>query len=325
MQMKKVSLPDIGSFISRPLFDDATVSGNDPSYPRITVVTPSFNQSRYLEKTILSVLNQNYPNLEYIIIDGGSTDGSIDIIRQYERYLAYWVSERDEGQVDALNKGFKRGTGDLFAWQNSDDLYMPGAFLKVAERFSQKPEADVFFGNFWIVDSDDNLIRDIRFTPFSFRCSLMEGIGISNQAAFWRRELFEEFGYLDPSLEFAMDLDWWLRLGHGKAGFCFIRSHLGCLRLHEETKTSTILNKVGLSERVKIRSKYSPEVFGTGSKSINASFWKTVCLLRRTAWYVLQRDFTYLFRGIPRRMKNLSAAPVKYAGGNDTVSKNRRT
>ncbi|NOZ25076.1 MAG: glycosyltransferase [Nitrospirae bacterium] len=309
--MRNKAVPDIRSFVSGPLFDDETVLSNDPSYPRITVVTPSFNQSRYIERTILSVLNQNYPNLEYIIIDGGSTDGSIDIIRKYERYLACWVSEKDEGQADAINKGLKLGTGDLFAWQNSDDLYMPGAFMTVAEKFRERPDSAVFFGNFWLVDSDDEPIRDIRFTPFSFRCSLLEGIGISNQAAFWRRELFEEHGYLDPSLEFAMDLDWWLRLGHARAGFCFIRRHLGCLRIHEETKTSTILNDVGLAERIEIRRGYSRGIPGR----VSTSFWKTICLLRRTGWYVLQGDFFYLFRGVPRRMRNLLAARGKDAGG----------
>src|SRR3990172_6693239 len=107
------------------------------NYPKISIVTPSFNQDQYLEETILSVINQNYPDLEYIIIDGGSTDNSIDIIKKYEKHLTFWVSEKDKGQCDAINKGLKKCTGDIFNWLNSDDHYFPGTLQKVAESFSQ--------------------------------------------------------------------------------------------------------------------------------------------------------------------------------------------
>ena len=305
MLMKRDISSEINSFISKPLFDDNILLNRDSTYPRITIITPSYNQSEYLEKTILSVLNQNYPNLEYVIIDGGSTDGSVEIIKKYEKYLAYWVSEMDNGQTDAINKGLEKATGELVAWQNSDDVYMPGAFTKVVKCFLEETKAEVFFGNFWLIDSFDNIIRDIRFTPFSFKCSLLEGIGITNQAAFWKRELFEKYGYLNTSFEYAMDFEWWLRLGHKNVKFYFVKEYLGCLRIHSETKTATISRKIGIPERVEICQKYRLIMPKGKTAGMQFFYWKTICLLRRFTWYIFQRDFAYIFRGIPKRLRGL--------------------
>jgi glycosyltransferase involved in cell wall biosynthesis len=115
------------------------------TYPKISIVTPSFNQGRFIEKTILSVIEQDYPNLEYIIIDGGSTDESVEVIKKYDQHLAYWVSEPDRGQSHAINKGFERATGEIFGWLNSDDWYHPGALKAVAEAFAANPEAGAEF------------------------------------------------------------------------------------------------------------------------------------------------------------------------------------
>ena len=116
------------------------------NYPRISIVTPSFNQGKYIEQTIQSVLSQNYPNLEYIIIDGGSTDGTVEIIKKYEQQLTYWISEPDKGQTDAINKGFAKCTGEIFNWINSDDYYSPNSLHIVAEVFSENPTAKVVCG-----------------------------------------------------------------------------------------------------------------------------------------------------------------------------------
>jgi len=163
--MRKFTSQEIKEFVSKPLFDEKVILNKDPSWPKISIVTPSYNQAEFLERTILSVLNQNYPNLEYIIIDGGSTDGSVEIIKKYEKYLSYWVSEKDRGQAHALNKGFEKATGDLVGWQNSDDIYLPGAFRKVAEVYRNNPNYDVYFGNIYFIDEEDNIIRDLKFSP----------------------------------------------------------------------------------------------------------------------------------------------------------------
>src|SRR3989442_14278812 len=130
----------------------------DNSYPKISVVTPSYNQGSYLEKTILSVLNQEYPNIEYIVIDGGSTDNSLDIIKKYEKYLKYWVSEQDRGQSHAINKGLSHATGDLLAWLNSDDYYMPRALRTFATMAITNPEASAFVGTGRVIDETGNIL-----------------------------------------------------------------------------------------------------------------------------------------------------------------------
>ena len=135
-------------------------------FPRISVITPSFNQAEFLERTMRSVLDQGYANLEYIVIDGGSTDGSVDLIRKHAERLTYWVSEPDRGQVDAINKGLHRASGDWLCWQNSDDVFFPGAFADLAKAASEHPEAGLIVGNMVLIDENDRPLRDLRYvTP----------------------------------------------------------------------------------------------------------------------------------------------------------------
>ena len=129
----------------------------EKNWPKISIITPSYNQGEFLERTILSVIEQNYPNLEYIIIDGGSTDGSVDIIQKYADKLAYWISEKDNGQTHAINKGFKKATGEIVAWLNSDDELCEGALMAVASVFMEHDEADFVFGNQYSIDSNGKI------------------------------------------------------------------------------------------------------------------------------------------------------------------------
>ena len=292
--MKRFSSEEIKDFVSKELFGIRNYA-IDKSYPRIAIVTPSYNQARYLEKTILSVLNQGYPNLEYIIIDGGSTDGSIEIIKKYEKYIAYWVSERDKGQSDALNKGFKLATGEIIGWQNSDDVYLPGAFEVAAKNLTRSPSA-LIFGNVYLIDATDSIIRDIRYVPFSLNSLLYEGWNITNQAVFWKKELFSRFGYLDSLLQYGMDYDWFVRLGKEKVAMQFLRMYLGCFRLHEKTKGSTQAH-IGKKEYMAIKERQ-------GFLKRNRIRY-LMSLARRLALYLIQGDLDYLTRGIFRRIKNL--------------------
>src|SRR5437867_7923227 len=150
--MRKITSQEIKEFISKPLFDEKLILNKDSSWPRITIVTPSYNQGLYLEQTILSVLNQNYPNLEYIIMDGGSSDNSVEIIRKYEKYLVHWESKSDEGQAAAIADGFRLAAGEILAYLNSDDLYLPGALRKVGEFFNQHKQVQFMYGDCLIVD-----------------------------------------------------------------------------------------------------------------------------------------------------------------------------
>lgn len=180
--------------------------------PRVSIVTPSYNQVQFLEDTILSVLNQSYPNIEYIIIDGGSTDGSVDLIKTYQDRIDYWVSERDQGQTDAINKGFKRASGDIYAWINSDDTYQADAVQEAVEFFSQNPEVGLVYGDLNIINEEGKVIGTFNAKQTSYQRLRRGGVYIPQPAAFWRARLWELVGPLDPSYYFAMDYDLWVRL-----------------------------------------------------------------------------------------------------------------
>lgn len=259
--------------------------------PRISVITPSFNQAAYLERTIRSVLDQDYPDIEYIIIDGGSTDGSVDIIRQYADRLSYWVSEPDRGQAHAINKGLQHATGAWVAWQNSDDVFYPGAFAQLARMAAKKPHADLIIGNMNLIDKDDRLLRDIKYVRPSYEGLLAEGMMLTNQAAFWRRSLHARLGYLDERFDCGFDYDWFLRVLHGGRGAAHANATWGGLRLHEDTKTS-----------------HRQEVFDREYAQIiqgrQASFpGKKYHQFRRLMLLLAQGEFRYSLRGLFRRVR----------------------
>jgi glycosyltransferase involved in cell wall biosynthesis len=192
-----------------PLLAETTPCNH--SWPEVSIVTPSFNQGEYLEETIRSVLLQGYPNLAFYVIDGGSTDRSVEIIRKYESWLAGWVSEPDRGQSDAINKGFARGRGEILGWLNSDDVYEPGTLLRVSEYLLAHPDCNLVYGNGWVIDEYGNKTSPCDWIlPFDRRLYLNSNF-ILQPAAFWRRTLWEQAGELDPALQWTMDWDWFIR------------------------------------------------------------------------------------------------------------------
>jgi glycosyltransferase involved in cell wall biosynthesis len=206
--------------------------------PRITVITPSYNQAAFLERTILSIVSQGYPNLEFIIIDGGSTDGSVDIIKRYANHLAFWESVPDNGQSHAINKGLKRATGDWVCWQNSDDIFYPKTFELVAKKIQNNPELDIIIGDVKLIDEHDSLIRPMCYVKPTYKSLLAEGMVLTNQAAFWRNAIHKEIGWLNESLHYGFDYEWFLRVLNYTNHSGHIPNFLGALRFHAETKTS---------------------------------------------------------------------------------------
>lgn len=209
--------------------------------PKISVVTPSLNQGRFLEECITSVIKQDYPDFEYIIIDGGSTDNSLDIIAEYRQYLAYSVSEPDNGQSSAISKGFKKATGELVTWLNSDDYYLPGAFRKVAEAYGRNPEASFYFGNGLRVDSKG--LKKSRFfeteTVNFNRDALLYCLNyILQPSTFINASCLKKINFLDEDLHYGMDTDLWLRLSKEKMP-AFVPETLAASREYGDTKTST--------------------------------------------------------------------------------------
>jgi glycosyltransferase involved in cell wall biosynthesis len=205
---------------------------------RVTIVTPSFNQAPYLEATIQSVLLQDYPEIEYFIMDGGSTDGSLEIIKKYADKLAGWVSEPDKGQTDAINKGFARATGHLLAWLNSDDTYEPGAVTQAVELLAQHPEISMIYGDCNYIDEAGRVIGRFPAAQTDYR-RLREGyVHIPQQASFFRADLVRRVGQLDPTFYFAMDYDLWVRLAK-IAPLLYVPHLWANFRLHRDAKTIT--------------------------------------------------------------------------------------
>jgi glycosyltransferase involved in cell wall biosynthesis len=206
------------------------------TWPRITVVTPSFNQAAYIRETLESVLDQNYPNLEYFVVDGGSTDETPEILSTFGPRLSWWVSERDRGQSHAINKGLQRATGDIVAWLNSDDLYEPGALQSVAEAFRDQRTQ-------WVAGSCVHLFPDgsRRSMPPESEASLASWLWYtraSQPATFWRRSLHERVGLLDEGLHFGMDKDLFLRFLLDGVRPTVVARDLAVFRHHANAKTS---------------------------------------------------------------------------------------
>jgi len=216
-------------------------------YPSITIVTPNLNQGRFLAECLVSVIAQNYPRLQHIVIDGGSTDDSVKVIDRYKDGLDYWCSEPDRGQSDAINKGLRRATGELVAWLNADDLLLPGALEHVAHAYSKDDRAPFYFGNGLRVDAQGVTKSEFfPVVPVIFdREALIYGLNyVLQPSTFMRRAALAECGWLDETLRWGMDTDLWIRLSAAGQPV-FVDGLLSASREYEETKTS-----IGMFERV---------------------------------------------------------------------------
>ncbi len=209
-------------------------------YPKISIITPSFNQGHFIEETIRSVLLQNYPNLEYIVIDGGSTDGTLDILKKYEKHITYWVSEQDEGQSHAINKGIARATGEVFNWLNSDDYYLPDMLRRVGEAFADAQTQAVCTQSYY-VDEGGKILHTNPATPHDKDwLKSLSRTSINQPATFLRLQKVKDLGGVQQALHYSMDWDLWFRyqLAYKTAGIVKDDFIGLCFRLHGESKTT---------------------------------------------------------------------------------------
>jgi glycosyltransferase involved in cell wall biosynthesis len=204
--------------------------------PKVSIVTPSFNQAPFLEQTLRSVLEQDYPNLEYIVIDGGSTDGSLEIIHKYADRLAYWQSQPDQGQTDAINQGFARASGEILAWLNSDDLLLPGAVSAAVRALHEHPEASMVYGDALLINAEGKTIGKFPAAQTDYRKLRRGYVHIPQQASFFRADLWRQVAPLDVSFYFAMDYDLWVRLA-ALAPLVYVPQLWAAFRLHGEAKS----------------------------------------------------------------------------------------
>lgn len=221
-------------------------------WPKISIVTPSLNQGQYIEETIRSVLLQGYPNLEYIIVDGGSTDGSVEIIKKYESWLAHWVSEPDRGQSHAINKGFEKCTGDIMNWLNSDDYFLPEAFFRLANQYRKRSnELFVIGGNALVLDIKGELVERLKITP-ALELETELGVRFNGgiQASwFMSKALFEEIGYLDESLHYAMDIDYSIRWARKNPEYLIEEEPIAVFRIQPNAKTRKFIDNALIERR----------------------------------------------------------------------------
>lgn len=206
--------------------------------PLVSIVTPVFNGKKYLDKTIQSVLGQSYDNIEYIVIDGGSTDGSLEIIKEYEHQIDYWLSESDSGMYEAINKGIKAASGDILAYLNSDDLYYPDTVKIAVEYFQKNPGAELIYGNCDFIGSKGEFLYAYHYPKFKWEhFILLDTSSIPQQTTFWRRQIHKKTGYFDTTLKMCGDFDF-----YAKAGKCCrfdqVKRSLAKFRIHGDSLTA---------------------------------------------------------------------------------------
>ena len=255
---------------------------------KISIVTPSYNQGRYLADAVESVAEQNYPHVEHIILDAQSTDETLEVLGRYS-HLEHlrWVSEPDDGQTDAINKGFQQATGDIVAWLNADDYYLPGTFAKVAQAFTDCPATDIIYGEAAFVDADKNVTGYRRGHSFDYQVLLYYSCYIQSTATFLRRHIIDEGHLLVPSYKVTMDLEYYVRLAQLGFRYKFIPEIFAGFRWHGEN-VSTVHNDVRLRERRQVVKQYGfqvPEPFEDAAYKLAAH----VIRLKRLGRRVIER------------------------------------
>jgi glycosyltransferase involved in cell wall biosynthesis len=244
---------------------DQVKLNSSSDWPKVSIVTPSYNQAGFIEETIRSVLLQQYPNIEYIIIDGGSTDGSVDIIRKYEPWLSYWVSEPDRGQSHAINKGWNHSSGDVIAWLNSDDLYEPNTFRDIALYFAENPEIHMIYGDCKIINKESEITDDAPIHEYDLKPLVCNEWFISQPTVFIRKEVLEIVGFINESFYMVMDWEFFLRIALAGFTIKYFKCPLARFRIWEDAKTTRYHTRAGrekllVLDNIFSNQKYLPQI-----------------------------------------------------------------
>ncbi|MBC8011660.1 MAG: glycosyltransferase [Burkholderiales bacterium] len=279
---------------------------------KLSIIIPSYNQGRFIGRTLDSIIAQDDPDCEIILMDGGSTDSTLAVVERYRDKLSVMVSQRDGGQSDALMRGYGLATGDYIGWQNSDDVYLPGSFAQFRARLAADQAtgavADVYYGNQVVMGPDDQVLYGKIFGPFQLPYLLYAGWNITNQSSFFSRKKIQEIGGFDASLHYAMDFDFYVRLARGRARFVWHDAYWGGFRIHDLSKGST-LHATRDREYIMLRQRYVPG-YDAGRP------WARQFRLRR-AWLKTKRILWLLGSGrIARMLRDRSRpSPALLKGG----------
>jgi len=276
--------------------------GGDP-WPKISIVTPSYNQGRFIEETIRSVLLQGYPDLEYIIIDGGSTDNSVEIIKKYEKWLTYWVSEPDRGQSHAINRGFSKASGEIYSWLNSDDYLLKNTLMNISIAYKDSPEAGGWCGGCLLVDPD-NKILGVRWPP---RLDL-EGIAdwgnnhFGQPACFFSQKVWQECGPLEEGLHYEMDFDLWLKIAKAFS-IEKVNDVLAAAYIHRDAKTyqGNVGHVYAEQFLIQVRHGYERLAAKDIGERIN-EYMKSLMKINRISRFPLLRPFMPIARMVWKRL-----------------------
>jgi glycosyltransferase involved in cell wall biosynthesis len=251
----------------------------------ISIVTPSFNQGRFIEETLRSVKDQHYSELEQIVVDGASKDETVEILKRYSSAPGWghlrWISEPDHGQSDAVNKGFRMASGDIIGWLNSDDLYEPGSFARISKIFEENPLVDFVYGDYLIIDETGNTLISKKEIDFDWEIMLCGLNYIAQPNVFFRRRVFDELGYLNDALHYAMDYEFWLRAAAHGFQFRHIPATLAACRWHLASKTVSCNRRVE-KELLSVRDMYWNKA-RFHNKSVQASYEKWCNVRARAA------------------------------------------
>jgi glycosyltransferase involved in cell wall biosynthesis len=225
-------------------------------FPKISIITPSFNQGHFLEETINSIIIQNYPNIEYIIIDGGSTDNTINIIKKYQNFITYWVSEKDEGPSHALRKGLDMATGEIVCYLNSDDYFLPDTLNKISHYFSERPDLDIIYGHGFICDENSVIVKPIYSNKWNLSLYLHGYVTLVQQSTFFRSKAYQYTNGINTQNKTCWDGELWVDMSLAQCKFHRINEHLSVFRIHNLSITGSQTNyEAYMKDEKRIREK----------------------------------------------------------------------